>query len=260
MPPKVKFQKEEIIHAALAVAGKRGIDTVTAREVARELGVSTRPIFTYYDTMDQLKKDVFDLAKDHYRAALKTAASKGMDAVTAREVAGELGVSTRPIFTWYDTMEQLKEDVYQMAKGHYRAYIERGLAEPVPFLGVGQQYIRFAKEEPELYKLLFLTRPDGTIGGAMEALAFSQDLVRESVMRIYHMDAHAADNYFRDLWLMAFSFATLIVTDDCPYTDDEMSAVFSEVSLAICKAYKEIPGLPEGTYDKDAIFRNLIKE
>ncbi|MBQ3404963.1 MAG: TetR/AcrR family transcriptional regulator [Oscillospiraceae bacterium] len=207
MPPKVKFQKEEIIRAALNAARVKGIDAVTAREVAKELGVSTRPIFTYYDTMEQLKADVFEMAKEQYRE-----------------------------------------------------YIERGLAGPVPFLGVGQQYIRFAKEEPELYKLLFLTRPDGVSGGAMEALAFSQELVRDSIMRIYNMDARSAECYFRDLWLMAFSFATLIVTDDCPYTDEEMSAVFTEVSLAVCKAYKEIPGLAEGKFDRDAIFSELVKK
>ena len=207
MPPKVKFRKEEIIQAALNAARKKSLDAVTCREVARELGVSTRPIFTYYHTMEQLKRDVYDMAKEHYRA-----------------------------------------------------YIQRGLTEPIPFLGLGQQFIRFAREEPELYKLLFLTPPDTVSGGAMGALRLSQDLARESLTRIYHMDANTADRYFRDLWLVAFSFATLIVTDDCPYTDEEISAVLSEISLAVCKAYKEIPGLPEGNCDKDAVFRELVKK
>ena len=57
---------------------------------------------------------------------------------------------------------------------------------------------------------------------------------------------------------VAFSYATLIVTDDCPYTDDEMFAVGTEISLSICKAYKEIPGLPEGKFDKDKIFSELV--
>ena len=96
--------------------------------------------------------------------------------------------------------------------------------------------------------------------GMANALKFSQDLARESIMRIYHMDAHTADCYFRDLWLISFSYATLVVTDDCPYTDEEIFAVGTEVSLAICKAYKEIPGLPEGNYDRDAIFRELVKK
>ena len=205
MPPKVKFQKEEIVHAALNVARRQGVDAVTAREVAKELGVSVGPIFT-----------------------------------------------------WFETMEQLKTDVFLQAKRMYREYIERGLTGPIPFLGVGQQYLRFAREEPELYRLLFLRRPDSVSGGAMEALKFSQDLARESLMRIYHMEAWMADCYFRDLWLVVFSFATLIVTDDCPYTDEEMSTVLTEVSLSICKAYKEVPGLAEGKFDRDKIFQELV--
>ena len=38
-----------------------------------------------------------------------------------------------------------------------------------------------------------------------------------------------------------------------------MSAVFTEVSLAVCKAYKEIPGLPRGDYDRDALFKELTQ-
>lgn len=205
MPPKARFRKEEIVGAALGVAREKGIDAVTAREVARALGTSVGPIFT-----------------------------------------------------WFETMEQLKTEVYEGAKGVYRGYVERGLAEPIPFLGVWRQYLRFAREEPELYRLLFLTRPDGIRGGATEALKCSQDMARDSIMRVYRMDAATADRFFRDIWLAAFSFATLIVTDDCPYTEAEMLAVGTEISLSVCKAYKEIPGLAAGRYDRDALFSEII--
>ena len=207
MPPKVKFQKNEIVDAALDVARKQGID-----------------------------------------------------AVTAREVAAVLKVSPRPIFTWFDTMDQLKAEVCSRAKEVYRGYIEQGLTEAVPFLGIWHQYIRFAKEERELYKLLFLTRPGAASGGAMEALRLSQEMARPSIMRIYNMDADTADSFFRDIWLAAFSFATLIVTDDCPYTDGEIFAIGAEISQSVCKAYKEIPGLPKGDYDRDAIFSELVRK
>ncbi|MBP5158436.1 MAG: TetR/AcrR family transcriptional regulator [Treponema sp.] len=194
------------------------------------------------------------------QAAVRITRKKGIDGLTARELGAELGVSSRPIFTWFDSMEQLKAAVYEVAKGSYKQYVEGGLAGPVPFLGVGMQYVRFAKEEPELYKLLFLSKPKGADGGAMAALAFSQDLVRDSLMRIYNMDGKTADKYFRDLWLVAFSFATLIVTNDCPYTDEEMSGMFTEISLSVCKAYKEVPGLAEGTFDRDAVFTELVRK
>jgi AcrR family transcriptional regulator len=206
MPPRVKFTKEEIVEAALRVTREGGIDSLTARSLAAELGASTRPMFTYFETVDELK-----------------------------------------------------HEVHEVAKGIYKTYIERGLAEPVPFLGVGQNTIRFAREEPELFRLLFLQKPDGADGGAAEALAFSQDLVRDSIMGIYKMDAYEADCYYRNLWLIAFSFCAMIAAGECPYTDEQMSAMFTEVSLAVCKAYKDIPGLPRGDYDRDAIFRELTK-
>lgn len=193
-------------------------------------------------------------------AAVKITREKGIAAVTAREVGAVLGVSSRPLFTYFDTVDELKREVYNYAKNIYMDYIKSGLKKKIPALGVGQEYLRFAKEDPELYKYLFLSPPEGVRGSVMEGLKLSQDLVRDSIMSIYNMDADTADKYFRDLWLVAYSFTTLIVTNECPYSDEEISALFTEFSISICKAYKEIPGLPDGNFDKDAIFKELVKK
>ena len=206
MPPKVKFLKEEIIEAAVNITREKGISAVTAREVGAALGVSSRPLFTYFNSVDELKKEVF---------------------------------------------------IY--AENLYKDYVERGLQMPIPALGVGIQFVKFAKTEPELYRYIFLTPPDSSRGSAMEGLRLSQDLVRDSIMSIYNMDSATADKFFRDLWLVAYSITTLIVMGDCPYSEEEIGALFTEYSISICKAYKEIPGLPEGNYDKDEIFRELVK-
>ena len=140
MPPKVKFRKEEIVQAALDVARVKGADGVTARDIAAQLGVSTRPIFTYFNTMDEVKTAV----------------------------------------------RQAAEQVYQ-------DYTAKGLNADIPFLGFGLQYLRFAEEEPELYKLLFLTPPCDENSGAVAAMTHTQGLVRDSLQRIYRINAAAAD-------------------------------------------------------------------
>lgn len=208
MPPKAKFTKEEIVKAALGVARRSGIDAVTAREIGAALGVSTRPIFTYYNTMDEMKSDV---------------------AAAAKEL--------------------------------YASYIQRGLSMPVPFLGAGIQFIQFAKDEPELYKLLFLTGlgADGATH-ANEALRSMQELSRESLMRIYHMDAQTADSYCRDMWLVGNSICVLTVTGGKVISDEEIPRILSNFSLSLCKAYKEIPGFMTGDYDKNEQFKLIIKE
>jgi hypothetical protein len=39
-----------------------------------------------------------------------------------------------------------------------------------------------------------------------------------------------------------------------------MSHVLTEVSLSVCKAYKEVPGLAEGRFDRDAVFQELVSK
>ena len=124
-------------------------------------------------------------------------------------------------------------------------------------LGYGMQYIRFAREEPELYRLLFLTREDG-VCGALEAMKHSQKRVRPSLEKNYHLSPEEADRFFRDLWLVAHSLATLIVTGGCPDSDGEIGQILTGFSVSACKAIKEIPGFTSGTFDRNRVFRSLI--
>ena len=92
-------------------------------------------------------------------AAVNLTRRGGVDAVTARGIAGELGVSTQPIFTCFKNMEEAKEEVRIYAEKLCHNYLEKGVEASIPFFGFGMAYIRFAKEEPELYKMLFIN-PD----------------------------------------------------------------------------------------------------
>ena len=197
--------------------------------------------------------------KEEITAAATAAVREGgLDALTARGVAKRLGASTQPIFAAFPTMDALKAEVTAAARNLYSEYIGRGLAEEVPFFGVGMQYIRFAREEPELYRLLFLRRDgENTCIAEMER---TQELVRGSLMRIYRIDANTADRYFRDMWLVAHSLATLTVTSGCPYGERETGQILTGFSVSLCKAIKEIPGFAAGAFDRGEIFASLIKE
>lgn len=190
-------------------------------------------------------------------AAMEITRNSGIDAVTARSIAAALGVSTHPIFTYFDTINSIKEDVLVRARVLYHEYILQGLDEKIPFLGVGHQFLILAKNEPELFKMLFFkTTPDGR-KHAYDEFEFTLSLVVESVMKIYNVDKHTAECYYRNLWLMSLSFATLIVTGNCTYTDEEMLLILTQTSLATYKAIKDIPGFIDGDFDKDWIFTQL---
>lgn len=209
--------------------------------------------------MDMAPKNKFT-RKEMVAAAVRVVQKRGAAALTAKSLAEELGTSTQPVFTCFGTMEALKAEVYVAAERLFDEYLTKGLKEKISFLGFGSQYIRFARKEPELYRLLFLMRPDDVGSGAFAAMRHMQELVRPSLVEIYHISAQEADRYFRDLWLVVHSLAALIVTGDCPYSDREIGQILTGFSISVFKAIKEIPGFTEGTFDRDATFRGLIQE
>lgn len=192
--------------------------------------------------------------------AVQVVRKQGIGALTAKSLANELGVSTQPVFTCFHTIEEVRREVVNAAKILYDDYVKEGLCNDIPFLGFGMHYIRFAKEEPELYRLLFLSTDQGEGNSALEEMNASLELVTDSMQETYHIDAKTAERYFRDMWLVAHSLATLIVTGSCPYTDQEIGRILTGFSIGHCMAIKEIPGFVEDNYDKDAIFRELIKK
>lgn len=191
-------------------------------------------------------------------AALQVVRLNGIDRLTAKTMADELGTSTQPIFTAFGSMDTVRQEVYDSAIRLYDKYTTAGLKEKIPFLGVGMQYIRFAWDEPELYRFLFLTPTQNNKYSAMTAMRRLQALVRPTLMNVYRITAEEADIYFRDLWFVVHSLSTLIVTGDCPYSDREIGQILTGFSISICKSIKEIPGFAAGTFDRDAMFRALI--
>ena len=191
-------------------------------------------------------------------AALRVVRAKGAGGLTAKNIGDELGTSTQPIFTAFGSMDGIKTAVYAAAVDVYDRYTHAGLQEDIPFLGVGKQYIRFAREEPELYRLLFLSRTQDRECGAMKSMRHLQELVRPALTDIYRISTDEADVYFRDMWLVVHGLSTLIVTGGCPYSDREIGQILTGFSVSIFKSLREIPGFAAGSFDRDALFRALV--
>lgn len=198
--------------------------------------------------------------KEMIEAAMQVVRDKGIDGLTAKTMADELGTSTQPVFTAFGSMDTVKQEVYASAVHVYDSYADAGLKEKIPFFGVGMQYIRFAREEPELYRLLFLTKTQDQEYSAMKSMQRLQELVRPTLVNIYHITAEEADLYFRDLWFVVHSLSTLVVTGDCPYSDREIGQILTGFSISICKSIKDIPGFAAGTFDRDVEFRALVSK
>jgi len=73
MPPKAKYTRDEIIQKAFDMARKNGIESVVARELGKELGTSSSPIFTAFKNMEELQNEVRKMALGEFESYVKDA-------------------------------------------------------------------------------------------------------------------------------------------------------------------------------------------
>ena len=71
--------------------------------------------------------------------------------MTARNLAAFLGCSTQPVMYQFPNLDTLRDLVYQKADAFHSEYILAG----ANLLEMGLRYIRFAEEEPNLFRFLF---------------------------------------------------------------------------------------------------------
>lgn len=171
------------------------------------------------------------------QTALNMVRAEGIDAITARALAARLGTSTRPIFTFYENMEDLRQDTIMAAKERYTQYAMEGLHSEPPFIGVGVQYLKFAREEPKLFQLLFMSEMPEKFD-PFTALRTYDDRFGDVVHIIqdgFQVDSDAAARLYRHLWIYTHGIATLLVTKVCDFSDEEIGQMLTEVFVSLLK-------------------------
>lgn len=91
-------------------------------------------------------------------AALEITRESGFDSVTARAIGNKLGTSYRPICSFFESMADVQSAVIKEANEIYQNYLKEDMSSGKypPYKASGMAYIRFAGEEKELFKLLFM--------------------------------------------------------------------------------------------------------
>ncbi len=96
-------------------------------------------------TKDKILETAFELARE-----------EGIESVTARKLAAQIGCSTQPIFRVYANMNELYTEIYERAIDSFGDYYENFKSDvDMPFIHLGLAYIKYAKEERKLFQLLF---------------------------------------------------------------------------------------------------------
>ena len=158
-------------------------------------------------------------------AALDITRREGFDAVNARSLAARLGCSTRPIFTCYENMEAVKADFLEYAFAFYEQRAAAWGEGEDPCLALPLTYLRFAREEPLLFRALFIREP----GNGRKAEAFARQL---------GVDPQAGREIFLDLFLWAHGAAVLAATGKLDLEEEEARRRAKAVVAALAAPHR----------------------
>lgn len=175
-------------------------------------------------------------------AVLEITQETGFEAVNARSIASKLQCSTRPMFTCYENMEELKNDFLDFAFEYYNQYVKNysKSTNANPSLLLPLSYIAFAKEETYLFKLLFINDMDldmvvaddfyKEIGNVEKAKIFS-DMIG--------VELKYGKEIFLDLFLYSHGIAVLTATGKMSLKSDNIEKMLLNFLSAFIQPKKE---------------------
>ncbi len=160
-------------------------------------------------------------------AALKLIRKGGMPALTARALGAELGTSSRPVFGLFKNMEEVQREVVKAADAMYQGYLKEDMASGKypPYKASGMAYIRFAREERELFKLLFMRDRSG------ERVEDSREEIRpllEIIKRQLGLGEEDAYCFHIEMWIYVHGIATMLATSYLEWDEAFISRVLTD--------------------------------
>lgn len=159
-------------------------------------------------------------------AAVELVRTQGHECLTARTLAAELGCSTQPILYHFATMGEVKDAAYRAIDELHSTYLMDGLETAQdPLMQLGLNYVRFAHDEPRLFRFLFQT---DAFGGqdltSMVAAPELQEMV-QVVAQSAGMDEAQARQVFLAIFVTAHGFASLVANNSLDYDEVQVAGV-----------------------------------
>lgn len=149
--------------------------------------------------------------EDIIKSAVELVRKNGVQAINARTIAADLHCSTQPVFSNFATMDELRSAVIEAADELCSEYIKREVESAVypPYKASAIAYIRFAKEEKELFRLLYMrdrsdenTPLETNAGIEMTAIVQNTTGVDLDKAKLFHLE----------MWSYVHGIATMIAT------------------------------------------------
>lgn len=171
-------------------------------------------------------------------AAVALVRQSGPQAINARSIAAALDCSTQPIFSNFASMDALRLAVVAAADSQYQSYIKREIekGEYPPYKASGMAYIRFAKEEKELFKLLYMRDrsaehppKEAGLSGQLKSLVHNSTGFSGARAGLFHLE----------MWAYVHGVAAMLATGFLELDWPLISQMLTDAYMGLKKRFEE---------------------
>ncbi len=173
-------------------------------------------------------------------AAFAVACETGAENINARTVSERLNCSTQPVMYHFATIEELKRTVYEKADLYHSEYLMNMKSRPKgAMLGIGMNYIRFAIEEPHLFRFLF--QSDFFNGSTMLELIDAEELVPvlSAMQKSLGVGMEQTKKVFLTVFLFAHGYASIIANNELKCDEELINSHLEQAYRGAILAAKE---------------------
>lgn len=174
------------------------------------------------------------------KCALDIVREKGIDRLTARELGAALGSSSRPIFTIYESMDELVKDVRVAAMNFFEDHVGPKTCDMPIFKQIGMGMITFGLNEPRLYNFLFMREigENEGIGSLFSSLGSMAGRSVDALRADYGLSESQAVRVFENVWIYTFGIGALCASGACKFSKDRLSAMLTDEFCAVLQYVK----------------------
>lgn len=170
--------------------------------------------------------------------ALDLAREGGIDAVTARALGKRLGTSSRPVFGRFESMAEVQSAVRAAAYRLYTSYLKNEIEDSKypPYKASGMAYIRFAREEKELFKLLFMCDRDDTDKSATSP---ETKMLTHLISDQVGISEEEASLFYLEMWAYVHGIATMLATGFFDWDEELASRTLTDMYEGLKSKYEK---------------------
>lgn len=167
-------------------------------------------------------------------AAFDITRNEGIEKLSNREIAKKMNCSIRPIYYQFKNSEELYKELYNKINSYFYDFIMKNIADDIPhYKQIGINYIKFAQEETNLFKVLFMSPSRNLPNTFVETDKTGFAGVVAAIKLSTHLSDKDIKSFHTKMWIFVHGIATLTVSRSFKFTDEQIKDLLSQEFQAL---------------------------